>query len=121
MFGYYYSCTNMILKDYCPYHHVEDVRKAFHTQTNYIEEGQKPDINHIYSIATNNAPNEEVATFRKMLLNKYPGYPADNQEYFVNTILSNPKHRKKAEEVVRQERLAYKQEQQASKVRRDLR
>ena len=45
-----------------------------------------------------------------MLLQKYPGYPADTQEYFVDTILSNPKHKKKAEEIEKQERLVYKQE-----------
>ena len=43
MFAYYYACTNMILKDYCPYYHTEDVRKAFFVQTEFIEKGMKPD------------------------------------------------------------------------------
>ena len=39
MFGHYYSCTNLVLKDYCAYYHVEDVRKAYFTQSDYAERG----------------------------------------------------------------------------------
>ena len=46
-----------------------------------------------------------------MLLQKYPGYPEDSQIYFMENILSNPKHRKKADEIEKKERLIYKQEQ----------
>ena len=55
-----------------------------------------------------------------MLLQKYPGYPADEQNYFIDTILSNPKHKRKAEAIEKEERRIYKQEQQASKLRRQL-
>ena len=30
MFAFYFPCTNLILKDYCPYQHIEDCRKAYH-------------------------------------------------------------------------------------------
>ena len=28
-YAFYYQCTNLILKGYCPYEHVEDCRKAY--------------------------------------------------------------------------------------------
>ena len=31
MYTFYYSCTNLILKDYCPFVHNEDFRKAYFT------------------------------------------------------------------------------------------
>ena len=31
MHAFFYSCSNLILKDYCPYVHNEDCRKAYHT------------------------------------------------------------------------------------------
>ena len=37
--AFYFNCTNLILKDYCPFEHVEDCRKAYFTQTEYIERG----------------------------------------------------------------------------------
>ncbi len=45
-----------------------------------------------------------------MLYRKYPNYPDDKQTYFIEQLLQNPKHKKKAEEIARQEKLAYKNE-----------
>ena len=30
MYGHYYDCTNLILKGYCPYYHMNDARKAYY-------------------------------------------------------------------------------------------
>ena len=68
MFAFGFSCSNLILKDYCPYFHVEDCKKAFMTQTDFIERGLKPDLKYIYGIATYNAPNETIANQRKTFL-----------------------------------------------------
>ena len=38
-YAFYFQCTNLILKGYCPYEHIEDCRKAYMTQIDYIERG----------------------------------------------------------------------------------
>ena len=42
-FVYYFPCTNLILKDYCPYQHCKDVRKAVLMHNRGINEGMIPD------------------------------------------------------------------------------
>ena len=36
-----------------------------------------------------------------MLFRKYPGYPDDKQIYFIQSIMDNPKHKEKAEEIAK--------------------
>ena len=77
MHAFYYSCTNEILKNHCPYEHQEDCRKAYHTQIQYVERGEKPDNERLDRIVTQNKITEESASYRKMLFRKYPAYPED--------------------------------------------
>ena len=46
LFAFYFECPNLILKDYCPYLHIEDCRKAYRVTMDYVERGQKPDLTH---------------------------------------------------------------------------
>ncbi len=37
--AFYLNCSNLILKNYCPFEHIEDCRKAYFCQTDYVERG----------------------------------------------------------------------------------
>ena len=51
-FAFYFPCANQILKDYCPYRHDEDVRKAYRLCMEQVERGEKPDNVKIDECAT---------------------------------------------------------------------
>ena len=110
MYSHYYDCTNEILKDYCPYHHQEDARKAYYEQIKYIEAGNKPDQTHIFNIVSQNALNDEEATHRKALYKKYPAHPDDDSTYFIESVLDNPKNKKKAERIAIEDQKNYTKE-----------
>ena len=77
LFGIFQPCTNLIFKDYCPYQHCEDVRKAYKMQISQIEDGLAPDLEAMDNCAIQNATNLDEATYRKSLLRKYPAWPED--------------------------------------------
>ena len=55
-----------------------------------------------------------------MLFRKYPGYPDEKQIYFLENLLQNPRHKTKAEEIARKEKILYKNEQAKMKNHREL-
>ena len=77
LFGFYYPCTNLILKNYCPFQHVEDVRKAYLIQIQSINEGVCPRQEAMENCAIQNATSEEEVNYRKTLLKKYQAWPDD--------------------------------------------
>ena len=77
MFAFYYPCSNLILKNYCPFVHNEDCRKGYAMQMNQIEEGTQPDYEAIYEIVAQNAITDDERLYRKNLFRKYPTHPDD--------------------------------------------
>ena len=90
---------NKILKQYCPYEHIEDCRKAFRVQEEAIEDGKDPDEEYLKKIATQNALTTEIALYRIQILKKYPEYPNEDKINFITNTLANPRHDQCAEEV----------------------
>ena len=54
-FSYYSPCINLIGKDWCPFQHIVDVRKAAQRQEEYFQNGEEPDEEVLHNIATQNA------------------------------------------------------------------
>ena len=77
-FFYYSPCINLIGKDWCPFQHIVDVRKAAQRQEEYFQNGEEPGEEVLHNIATQNAVTQEVKEYRIKLFRKYPLYPGED-------------------------------------------
>ena len=75
-----------------------------------INEGLAPNRVAMENCAIQNATSEEEVNYRKALLGKCPAWPEEKQINFVETIMSNSRHAKKHDMIVKEERKAYKNE-----------
>jgi len=56
-------CVNEITKDWCPFLHIEDCRKAYSRQEKYFEDGEIPEEEVLVNICTQNAVTEETRNY----------------------------------------------------------
>ena len=98
------------MKDYCPFVHIEDCRKAFKKLNEGINDGQGKDEEILKKIVTQNACTTEDALYRWDIYKKYPKFPNEDTIKFIHQQLANPKWDKKANEIALEERKKYKME-----------
>ena len=107
-FGFFYPCISKILKNHCPYEHIEDVRKAFKYQEDQITDGLPLNEDLLKKIAAQNCTNEEQKIYRIGLVKKYPEYPNKERLNFMMNIINNPMNIGAINRILKEDKERYK-------------